>query len=68
MFWKKCALISDEAPRCPANAGWAIVSEILAKANEAPCSELRGIEVEFAEANPPSHKASVGHLASCFRP
>ena len=39
------------------------MSEILAKANEAPRSELRGIEVEFAEANPPSHKASAGHLA-----
>jgi len=31
--------------------------------NEAPRSKLRGIEAEFAEANPPSHKASAGHLA-----
>ena len=31
--------------------------------NEAPRSELRGIAVEFAEANPLSNKASAGHLA-----
>jgi hypothetical protein len=28
--------------------------------NKAPRSELRGIEAEFAEANPPSHEASAG--------
>ena len=31
--------------------------------NEAPRSKLRGIQAEFAEANPPSHEAPAGHLA-----
>jgi len=33
--------------------------------NEAPRSELRGIEAEFAEANPPSHEASAGSAEEC---
>ncbi len=40
-----------------------MLEKILVDPNEAPRSKLRAIEAEFAEANPPSRKASAGHLA-----